>query len=98
MKIVVEQSGGYAGVRTRVADVDTADLDPNTARRIEDAVKSSGILKEALDPSPPLGADLLTYEITITDQGKTQTVKFTDDGRPEHAALLELVNALSAVG
>ena len=32
MKISVEQSGGYAGQTTRLADIDTEQLDPGTAQ------------------------------------------------------------------
>jgi hypothetical protein len=85
--------GGYAGQTTRLADIDTEQLDPGTAQEVE---QMAGELSARAQPPEPIGSDLLRYTITVTDGGSTRTIRFSDDGSPDVAPLLELVNALLA--
>jgi hypothetical protein len=62
MRIEVRQQGGFAGLRPPPLVVDTKDLEPATARELEqlahDLPKSS--------PEPGRGADLMRYDVTIS--------------------------------
>jgi hypothetical protein len=94
MKISVEQSGGYAGQTSRLADIDTDQLDPGAAQEVEQAVRQ--LSERSARSSEPLGADLLRYTITVNDGGSTRAIRFSDDGGPEVSQLMELVNTLLA--
>jgi len=94
MKISVEQSGGYAGQTSRLADIDTDQLDPGTAQEVEQVVRQ--LSERSGQSSEPLGADLLRYTITINEGGSSRSIRFADDGGPEVAQLMELVNTLLA--
>ena len=93
MTISVEQSGGYAGQTTRLADIDTEQLDPGAAQDVEQMVRE---LSARAQSSEAIGSDLLRYTITITDGGSTRTIRFSDDGSADVSPLLELVNSLLA--
>ena len=88
MRIEVRQSGGYAG-RQEVASVDTSRYDSGRARRIEQLVQQASA---AVSAEEPVGADLMRYEITIQNEGKTRSLSFVDDGTP--SALRSLIDEL----
>jgi hypothetical protein len=91
MKISVEQSGGFAGQTTHLADIDTEQLDPAAAHDVEQLVKELGA--RAAQPEPA-GMDLMRYTIEITDGGAARTIGFTDDGSPEMARMMLSLNRL----
>ena len=88
MRITVTRTGGYAGTE-RVADVDTAHLDPARARAIEqmarDAAGDAGRTEEVI------GADLMRYEIIIQDNGSSRRLSWTDDGNPQGGPVKRLI-------
>jgi Emfourin len=95
MKTSVDQSGGYAGQTQHLVDIDTERLDPAAAQEVEQMVRRIVTSRPADETAMPLGADLLTYKISISDDRATRTVRFTDDGGPEVAPLRELVSTLT---
>ena len=94
MKISVEQSGGYAGQTSRLADIDTEQLDPGAAQEVEQVVVQ--LSERAAQSSEPVGADLLRYTVTVNEGGSTRAIRVSDDGSPEVSQLMELVNTLLA--
>jgi hypothetical protein len=63
MRIELRQQGGFAGLRPPPLVLDTADLDPNTAREIEQLADSLPAGTE-----PGRGADLMRYDVTVGDR------------------------------
>lgn len=66
MRIEVRQQGGFAGLRPPLLLLDTADLEPTTAREVEE-------LATRLPPGnePSRGADLMRYDVQIDDRSAT---------------------------
>jgi hypothetical protein len=76
MHITIKRTGGYAG-GTEVANVDTSALDKGRATEIERLVADAGSARQR----EAVGADLMRYEITITNQdGKARVLTLVDDG------------------
>jgi len=79
MKIQVERSGGFAGMRLKVA-VDTDLLAPQEKRDVE-ALAETARRSQISSANP--GADRFQYRITIEDQGATETIETGEAGMPE---------------
>jgi hypothetical protein len=90
VRIQIKRRGGIAGL-TLGTEVDTSQLAPDSAARVEHAV-------ESLVSSPPAPApvqpDRFHYEITLPDRGKSVTV--AEQQLP--AGLAPLVDALTEKG
>jgi len=96
MRITIKQSGGYAGVATQLASVDTGRLQPASAQQVEQQVHRSGFFDLPADATPGLvGADLLRYEITVREGEREHRVTFADNGGPETASLRQLVQTVT---
>lgn len=96
MKVSVKRTGGYAGLNEEVVAVDTAQIDPVAAQGIEQIVQSFGFFNlPATVGGGGIGADLIRYEITVSDGGRQHIVAFEDDGSLETAPLRGLVDSLS---
>lgn len=95
MNIQVKQSGGFAGVDVDLASVDTERLDPPAAAEAEHIARQ---FRDLAGSSPPVGADLLTYHITISGGGQDGFYEIADSGGPESARVGQLVQSLSALG
>ncbi|MGH7150089.1 MAG: protealysin inhibitor emfourin [Planctomycetota bacterium] len=94
-KIKVKRRGGYAGFSDDPPAIDTARLEPDRARRIEELVKASGFSEFARKPEREgVGSDLVRYEITIREKGREATVAFEDDGSPRFERLRTLADEL----
>ena len=90
MRIQIKRRGGLAGVTLR-ADLVTADLDPDTAARVETAI---GSLFEKAPTATPPRPDMLEYEIHAPARGESVVV--AEDDLPDE--LRPLVEMLSKVG
>jgi hypothetical protein len=92
MRITIRQSGGFAGVDRELAAVDTRELGPDAARRLEERVREAGFftLPSTLE-AEGIGADFVRYRITIDEGGRVHDVAFEDDGSPRFASLRALV-------
>jgi hypothetical protein len=97
MQISVKRTGGYAGLSEQIVNLDTSKLNPNDARTVKQAIDTSNFYAVPETVEASVGADLLKYEITITDGAQRRTVTFADDGQPQTAQLVELVNRLVAI-
>jgi len=81
VRIEVTRRGGIAGV-TLKAEVDTGDLPPDDATRVERSVKQ---LIEACDPgrAPPI-PDSFEYHISLPDHPDRPTVVVPEHEVPDH--------------
>ena len=97
MEITVKRSGGFAGLTEPVAAVNTAQLDAAAAQRVEHILQSIGFFDlPATISGGTVGADLLYYEITATEDNRQHTVTFpADESNPETALLHQLVQTLT---
>src|SRR5689334_12601819 len=94
MKITIRHRGGYAGLDEEVAAIDTAQLAPEQARQIEAAINNVGFFTQPAYTGE-VGADMLRYEISVSDGARTHAIAFAEDGSPETAALRALVDEVS---
>ena len=95
MRISVTRTGGYAGLSTPVANIDTERVSESQRVRIGalvDACKFFAL--PATVPSTGVGADMFRYEITVEDGPQRHTVAFLDDDSPATAGLKRLVGSL----
>lgn len=92
MKLRFSQSGGYAGLCSKVDEIDTALLPEQEAQHLRTLVEQSGILKT--EEKCGQGADIQRYDFTVeTSDGKRQ-VSFDDLTLPEKALpLLEYLQS-----
>jgi hypothetical protein len=96
MRISVESSGTFAGGKVPVALVDTAQINPTDARRVEESVRNLGFFNLASNVTPDIvGADIPQYDITITDGSRQHTVTFKEGDDSSIAALKKFVEMLS---
>jgi len=96
MKIIIKTSGGFANI-ARTVSVDTATLAPQEAADLEAQVTAGGLrdLPRVLRAPNP-GADRLTYEITLDDQGRRHVVQADEAAVPERLhRLIEHVRSLA---
>ena len=95
MNISVKRSGGFAGTTENLADLDTARLDPASAKEVDQLVRLIGFfdLPLVVSGGSP-GADLFRYEIAIADAKRAHAVAFDDDDTPETEPLRNFVEAL----
>ena len=83
MQVTFRQSGGTSGF-VRGVDMDTARLDPATAGRLEELVRTSGIEGETARVSDR-GRDFRQYEIVIHGDGQKASLVCDDATLPKKA-------------
>jgi hypothetical protein len=99
MHITIRQAGGFAGATIELAAVDVERLEPARGAQVRRAVDASGFFRlPARLASTAVGADVLTYEITIEGGGRRHTVTFADDDSPDTALLRRLRDAVLVTG
>jgi|UniRef100_A0A7C5EQU6 hypothetical protein len=85
MNIDFALTGGYASLNLTL-QVETENLPAELAAQIEAKVAEAGffeLLPEALKPKEPGPPDVLTYRISISTPGRSQTVVVNDLTAPE---------------
>ena len=95
MRISVTRTGGYAGLSTPVADLDTARVSDSARARITALVDACGFfaLPDTVQGTG-VGADMFRYEITVEDGPRRHTVAFVDDDSPSTAGLKRLIGSI----
>jgi hypothetical protein len=91
MRLLVERSGGFAGIRKRAA-VDSASLSPKESAELTELLNSSRIFDLPATPhvTPP-GADQFQYRLTLETPERQRTVEISDPSSPEVRRLLDWV-------
>jgi len=94
MRITLQRSGGFGGIRPPAVTVDTEKLPAEHARELETLVQTSGV-RTASPQTPkkkdgPPQADRFSYTLTLGDaSGREQTVVLNEaELSPAHQSLL----------
>jgi hypothetical protein len=99
MHITIRQSGGFAGQGVDLASLDTERSAPAVEADLERVLGDIGFqgLVEA-GGTGPVGADLPTYEVTVSRADTSETVVFTteEEGPPE--AVRTLLDMIARAG
>ena len=95
MQVTVKQSGGFAGITTELASIDTDKSGPK-GEKVAQMLKQSRFFDlPASTSGESVGADFLEYEIAATDGKQSNTIRFRDDNSPQTAALRSLVQTIT---
>jgi hypothetical protein len=84
LHIELTRSGGYAGLTTKLGELDTTELPEGEARAIEELVHRADV--PALVADSPIrgeGADRFQYHLTITGEGGRQELTVSEDRVPD---------------
>lgn len=82
MQITINGNGGYTGL-SEVFELDTADCNPADAHELAEMLQDVHFFDEAPElATQAIGADMMQWEITVSDDGHQHSVRFTDDGSP----------------
>jgi hypothetical protein len=84
MRIEVRVQGGFAGIRRPPVVLDTAGLEPEKARELEEL--AAGL--EAGGAPPSLGADQMRYEVIVDDESGRRTAAYVEPDVPEQVRTL----------
>ena len=80
MKLVIERSGGFAGLKRR-SERDGQDLSPEQRAALDQVVKeyaAPGAQPATQDP----GADRFTYQLEIQDENGTKSITLPESKMP----------------
>jgi Emfourin len=81
MLIIIKHRGGFAGLDEAIANVDTAKLKPEAAKKVESTVSQMNLKDFAGSvPGDRIGADFLAYEVTLEQGGSRNSFRVLDDG------------------
>jgi len=98
MKIQVVQTGGFAGINTVLADLDTANLRIEQAQQLETVIARADFfhLPTRVGGEGVVGADMFAYEVTVNDKDQKKTVAFVvSEAAPEPlASILRAVDVM----
>ena len=95
MRILVQRGGGYAGITETIYDVDTDNLDANSADELRKLVIDAEAAAKTIAGSQPIGADLLKYEFSVSDENGQRTWTVVDDSSAAFEPVGRLLNYLS---
>ena len=80
MRILVERSGGFAGIKKK-ASADSDTMSAEDAERFQTLVDAAGVLDLPVTPAAPSGgADSFQYRLTIETLEERRTVEVRDPG------------------
>ena len=77
MQVRVVRAGGFAGIEEEVASVDT-DATPS-GPEIESRIEEIGFFDLPAILEEETGADLMRYEVTVSDGSRERTVTYSSD-------------------
>jgi hypothetical protein len=89
LRIELTRSGGYAGLTTKLGELDTAELPEAEARAIEELVQKADL--PALAAASPMrggGADRFQYELTIEGPDGRHELAMSEDRIPDELRAL----------
>jgi hypothetical protein len=84
LRIELTRSGGYAGLTTKLGELDTQQLPEPEAREIEALVQRADVPALLADaPEHGEGADRFQYHLTIEDDSGRQELTASEDRLPD---------------
>jgi hypothetical protein len=98
MKILIQRSGGYAGIVETLCEIDTANLDSASTTELEQLALSAEAAVKAAAGAQPVGIDFLTYQVTLEDEKGQRTWAVVDDSSTGVELIRRLLNYLSGHG
>jgi len=98
MRILIQRSGGYAGILETLCDIDTASLDSASATELEQLALNAEATAKAAGGGQPIGADFLRYEVTLGDGRGERTWAIVDDNSAAVEPIHRLLNYISEHG
>jgi hypothetical protein len=81
LRIELTRSGGYAGLTTKLGELDTAELPEGEARAVRQVVERAEAAARSQGPTP--GADRFQYHLAIEDEGGRREVTLGEDHMPD---------------
>jgi hypothetical protein len=95
MRILVERTGGFAGIKKKAA-VDSEALPPEQSAELDRLVAAAGILNPASAAAPQQAAgqyyaDHFQYTVTVESSDGQRTTQLQDPVNPEVKRLLDWV-------
>jgi hypothetical protein len=81
LRIELTRSGGYAGLTTKLGELDTAELPEEEARGLTEVVKRAEAAAGSQGPTP--GADRFQYHLAIEDEDGRREVTLGEDYVPD---------------
>jgi hypothetical protein len=84
LRIELTRSGGYAGLTTKLGELDTQQLPEPEAREIEGLVQSADVPALLADaPESAEGPDRFQYHLTIEDDSGRRELTASEDRLPD---------------
>jgi hypothetical protein len=80
MRIEVRQEGGFAGLRRPPVVLETDELEPAVARRLEEL--AAGLPAGGPGGRDSIGADQMRYDVLVDDAGGRRTATFFEPDVP----------------
>jgi hypothetical protein len=97
LRIELTRSGGFAGLTSKLGELDTSELPEAEARDIEAMVEKANVPKLlAASPIRGKGADRFQFHLAIEDESGRRELTFSEDQIPD--ALQALVDRVRAAG
>jgi hypothetical protein len=97
LRIELTRSGGFAGLSSKLGELDTSELPEPEAREIEALVEKANMLQLLADsPIKGKGADRFQYHLAIEDESGRRELTVSEDQIPD--ALRSLVDRVKAAG
>jgi hypothetical protein len=97
LRIELTRSGGFAGLTTKLGELDTSELSEDESREIEAMVEKADVPKLAADsPMKGKGADRFQYHLALEDESGRRELTVSEDQMPDE--LRPLVERLRDAG
>ena len=87
MRINFARSGGFANINLK-AELDSADLPPERAKELTRLVAKARFFDQPASGAAPSMPDQFQYEVTIEGDGRSHTIKTSDDAAADDLKLL----------
>ena len=97
MKIQVKRSGGFAGLNDTVCDLDTANLAAADAAAVESVGRNLEATLQVQGDKQPIGADLVKYEVVVSNGQGPRTLVIADDGSKAMEPFHRMLDQLSTI-
>jgi emfourin len=85
VKLTVVRGGGLAGLSSQ-AELSADALPPAEATKLSELVDGAGLLGEAAPreaEAPPAHPDEMSYEVSVEQEGRARTLRFTEETLPD---------------